>query len=514
MLDIAPAEPRRAAPPLPAEAEVVIIGAGFSGLGTAIRLAEAGVDDVVLLERASEIGGTWWANTYPGCTCDVPSHLYSFSFAPNPGWSETYARQPEIEAYLQRVAAEFGVRDRVRTDCAVTGAAWEEDAARWRVESSRGEIRARVLVSAAGPFAEPRWPDVPGLDRFGGRVFHSARWDHGYDLGGKRVAVVGTGASAIQVVPEIAPRVARLYVLQRTAPWVLPHRIRRIRAGERRVYRAVPAAQKGMRAVIYAGRELLVLGFAKRPPLMGVLERAARGHIRRQVRDPALRRAVTPDYLIGCKRILPSNRWYPALTRPNVELIPEGLAAVTERGVVTEGGRELEVDAIVCGTGFHVTDMPIAGIVRGRDGRTLAETWNGSPRAHLGTTVPGFPNLFLMLGPNTGVGHSSMVYIIESQAAYVAAAVGAMRAQGVAAVEVRPEVAAASNAWVDARARGTVWNTGCSSWYQDATGRNAALWPDWTFRFRRRLRRFDASEYRLRPAEPGARLVPAGERVA
>ena len=483
--------------PLPAEAEVVVIGGGFSGLGVAIRLAGDGIDDVVVLERAEDVGGTWQANTYPGCACDIPSHLYSFSFAPNPDWANTYSRQPEIAAYLRGVAAEHGVRERVRTSCEVTGAHWDADAARWTVESTHGVIRARVLVSAAGPLAEPRLPDVPGLDRFAGRVFHSARWDHGYDLTGKRVAVVGTGASAIQFVPEIAPLVERLYVLQRTPPWVIPHSARPITPRERRLFRAVPPAQKLLRGAIYAARELLVLGFAKRPDLMTLLERGARAHLRRQVPDPELRRLVTPEHLIGCKRILPSNRWYPALARDNVELVPEGLAAVTEHAAVTRSGRELAVDAIICGTGFHATDMPIARRLRGRDGRTLAEVWNGSPRAHLGTTVPGFPNLFLLLGPNTGLGHSSMIYMIESQLAYVAGAIRALRDRRLAALEVRPEAAAASSADVDARAQGTVWNTGCRSWYLDGTGRNAALWPDFTFAFRRRLRRFDPAEYLL-----------------
>jgi cation diffusion facilitator CzcD-associated flavoprotein CzcO len=486
--------------PLPAEAEVVVIGGGFSGLGAAIGLLRDGVRDVVVLERDDEVGGTWWANTYPGCACDIPSNLYSFSFAPNPDWTRTYSRQPEIAAYLRRVAGDFGVRDRVRTGCTATSAEWEDGAARWRVETTRGPIHARVLVAAAGPLAAPRWPDVPGLDRFAGRLFHSSGWDHGYDLRGRRVAVVGTGASAIQFVPEIAPLVDRLHVLQRTPPWVIPHHVRDTTALERRLYRAVPALQKLARGGIYAGREALVLGLAKRPELMELLERAVRGHLRRAVPDPDLRRRATPSYMLGCKRILPSNDWYPALARPNVELVADRLAAVDADAVITGGGRRIEVDAIICGTGFHVTDMPIAALVRGRAGRTLEEVWQGSPRAHLGTTVPGFPNLFILPGPNTGLGHSSLVYMIESQVAYVVRALRVMRAHGLAALEVRPEAATAWTARLDARSARTVWMTGCSSWYLDAAGRNAVLWPDFTFRFRRRLRRFDPAEYELRPA--------------
>ena len=485
---------------LPAEVEILVIGAGFSGLGTAIRLKQAGHEDFLVLERGDDVGGTWHWNTYPGCGCDVPSHLYSYSFAPNPEWTRTYTRQPEIRAYLRRCADDFGVRPYVRTQTTVKSAVWDEDAARWDVETTRGPVRARVLIAAMGPLNHPKTPDVPGLDSFEGHTMHSARWDHDYDLRGKRVASIGTGASAIQYVPSIQPEVEQLHVFQRTPPWVLPHTDRPTTSIERRLYRRFPALQRLVRGAVYTGRETNVVGFVKNPRLMGVIERLARRHMSRQVPDPELRAKVTPDYTIGCKRILPSNRWYPALAEPNVELVAGGVTEVRPHSVVGSDGVEREVDTIIFGTGFSVTDMPLGRLVRGRGGRTLDEHWRGSPNAHLGTAIPGFPNLFMLLGPNTGLGHSSMIYMIESQVAHVMDALRVMRERDLGTVEVRADVAERFNEAVDRKLQGTVWNTGCASWYLDDTGRNATLWPDWTFRFRRRTARFDPTEYELTAA--------------
>src|SRR5215217_2806823 len=489
-------------PALPAEADVAIVGSGFSGLCMAIKLREAGMEDVVVLERGDAVGGTWWFNTYPGCGCDVPSHLYSFSFAPNPDWTRTYSRQAEIEAYLQRVAEDFDVERSVRLGTTVTGADWGEDEQRWEVATDKGTVRARVLVSAAGALSDPKTPDIDGLDRFQGRMFHSAQWDHDYDVKDKRIAVIGTGASAIQFVPAIAPEVRQMHVFQRTAPWNMPHTDRPIRPRERLLYRRFPLLQRLLRGGIYSARELLVLGFVKQPRLMKIVERLARKHMDSQISDPELRRKVEPGYTIGCKRILPSNKWYPALGRDNVELVTDGVAEVREHSIVTGAGEEVEVDAIIFGTGFAVTDMPVAKHLRGRAGRTLDEHWEGSPRAHFGTTVPGFPNLFMLLGPNTGLGHSSMVYMIESQVAYVMDALKAMRRRGAATVEVRRDVVERFNAAIDRRMKDTVWTTGCKSWYLDDTGRNGTLWPDWTFVFRRRAQRFDPAEYEITHAQP------------
>jgi cation diffusion facilitator CzcD-associated flavoprotein CzcO len=477
-------------------ASVAIVGSGFSGIGLAIRLRQEGVEDFAVLERGAGVGGTWHFNTYPGCACDVPSHLYSFSFAPNPGWSRTYSRQPEIRDYLERVVDDFGVREKIRLGCEVKTARWDGEA--WDIETSAGPLRARVLVSATGPLVEPKIPPFPGLDRFAGPAFHSARWDHSVDLAGKRVAAVGTGASAIQFVPAIAPKVARLHVFQRTPPWVMPHSSRPITRTEKRIYAKLPLAQRLVRGGIYAGRELLVLGFVKQPRIMRGIEKIAERHMRGAIDDPALLAKVRPGYTIGCKRILPSNEWYPALARDNVELVTDPIAEVRERSIVTESGAEREVDAIVFGTGFHVVDMPVARMVRGRDGRTLEEAWQGSPRAHLGTTVAGFPNLFILLGPNTGLGHSSMVYMIESQIAYVMDALRELRRNGHRTVEVRPDVQERYNRDVQRRMKRTVWSTGCKSWYLDEQGNNPTLWPDWTWRFRRRTSRFDPAEYLLR----------------
>jgi cation diffusion facilitator CzcD-associated flavoprotein CzcO len=493
--------------------DIAIVGSGFSGLGMAIRLKQQGNDDFVILERDDDVGGTWNANTYPGCACDIPSHLYSFSFAPNPGWSQTYSPQPEIRDYLHRCADDFGVRPHLRLRTTVTSAEWDAGEGRWTIETGRGAISARVLVSAMGPLTEPKVPDLPGLGEFEGETWHSARWNHDYDLEGKRVASIGTGASAIQYVPQIQPKVGKLHVFQRTAPWIAPHRNRRITRLERALYRAFPPAQRLNRATIYGLREALVIALAKRPKLMKVIERVAREHRENQVKDPELLRKVTPDYAMGCKRILPSNRWYPTLGEDNVELVTGGVREVRRNAVVGEDGVEREVDAIVFGTGFQVTDMPAADLITGTDGRALSEVWAGSPRCHRGATVPGFPNLFLLLGPNTGLGHNSMVYMVESQIAYVLDALRVMDGRDAAVAEVRPEAVEAWNASIDERMEGTIWNSGCMSWYQDATGRNGAIWPDWTWRFRQETARFDDAAYELRtpvPADvPDREPVPA-----
>jgi cation diffusion facilitator CzcD-associated flavoprotein CzcO len=475
----------------------------------AIRLKEEGVEDFVVWERDPEVGGTWWANTYPGCQCDIPSHLYSFSFALNPEWRRTYATQPEIEDYLRRVVDGYGLRPHVRTSCAVTSAEWDEAEDHWRVRTERGDYTADVLVAAPGPLSEPSIPDIPGLESFEGTTFHTADWNHDHDLTGRRVAVLGTGASAIQAVPEIQPIVESLAVFQRTPPWVVPHRDRPITDAERRIYNAVPALQRLVRAGVYLGRELLVPGLAYRPSLMRVLEKVARKHLRDHVADPGLRERLTPSYTLGCKRILPSNRWYPAITKPNVELVTDAIDHIRPDGIVTTTGELRQVDTIVFATGFHVTDVRIAHRIVGAAGRTLDEVWDGSPRAYRGTTVAGFPNLFFLVGPNTGLGHNSIVFMIEAQVAYVMDALRAMDEEGAETAEVRPEAARRFNEELDRRMERTVWTTGCSSWYLDDTGRNATLWPDWTFAFRSRTSRFDRSEWALRTGSPDREPVAA-----
>jgi len=488
--------------------KVVIAGAGFSGLAMANRLKDSGRSDFVVLERAEEIGGVWQLNTYPGCTCDVPSHLYSLSFAPNPEWSHTYSPQPEIREYLRRTADRFGLRPHIRTGVAVQSATWSEPDSRWTLQTSAGAYTCEVFISAVGPLTEPSWPDVPGLDRFEGTLMHAARWDHDLDLRGKRVASVGTGASAIQYVPRIADQVAQLHVFQRTAPWVMPHGNRSIHELERTLYRSVPAVQELVRQGVYWARELLVLGLAKETRLLGLLKKVSRIHMNRAIVDPELRRKLTPDYDVGCKRILPSNHWYPTLAKPNVELIAGGLAEVRGRTVVGADGTEREVDVIILGTGYHVTDIPFADHVLGADGRRLQEAWAGAPRAYLGTSIPGFPNFFMLLGPNTGLGHSSMVYMIESQVDHVFAAIQARERTASAVIEIKADVHARYNREIDERMRTTVWELGgCQSFYIDATGRNATIWPDWTWRFRRLARRDPGDAYQL--TTPARTAVPA-----
>ncbi|HEX2102063.1 MAG TPA: NAD(P)/FAD-dependent oxidoreductase [Solirubrobacteraceae bacterium] len=481
----------------PRHVRVGILGAGFAGLGMAIRLKQEGEDDFVVWERAADVGGTWWANSYPGCQCDIPSHLYSFSFAPNPEWRRTYAPQPEIQAYIRRVADDFRIRPHVRLNCAVTAASWDDVEHVWRVATERGDYTAEALVAAPGPLSEPSIPRLPGLDSFAGTVFHTATWKHDHDLSGRRVAVVGTGASAIQVVPEIQPLVEHLTVFQRTPPWVVPHGDRPIAERERQVFRRFPAAQRAVRAGVYLGRELLVPGLAYRPGLMTLIERLARRHLRRQVSDPELRRRLTPDYAIGCKRILPSNRWYPAVTQPNVEVVTDGIARVRPDGIVDASGALHRVDTIIFATGFHATDVRIAALTTGTRGRRLSDVWNGSPQAYRGTTVAGFPNLFFLVGPNTGLGHNSIVFMIEAQLNYVAGALQHMRRRGATKLEVTRAAQDAYNARIQRRMAQTVWSTGCSSWYLDRTGRNSTIWPDFTFRFWADLRRFDPSAYHL-----------------
>ena len=484
-------------------AGVVVVGAGFSGLGTAIGLKRRGFEEFVVLERGADVGGTWWQNTYPGCRCDTPSRLYSFASAPNPGWSETYARQPEIQAYLRGVAEREGIVEKIRFGVELTGARWDEADGQWELETTVGSLAAGVLVLGTGALSEPRIPDFPGLERFEGTAFHSARWDHDHALAGERVAVIGTGASAVQIVPSIAGEVGELQVYQRSPAWVPPHTGRRVTALERRVFALLPAALRVPRDWTYFTRELLTLAWTRWQQATGVIELACRAHLRRQVRDPELRRRLTPSYRVGCKRLCPSNAYYPTFNRPNVELVTDPIGEIRARSIVTAEGTERPVDTIVFATGFHVTDSPIAEIVHGRDGRSLSEVWQGSPRAYLGAAVSGFPNLFLLLGPNTGNLTTSVVHMIESQIEYALACIDAV-ADRSAMIDVRPEAQGAFVAEVDRRSEGSVWLTGgCESWYLDRTGRQSALWPGFSWDFHARAERFRSEDHIIEPVRPG-----------
>ena len=493
--------PSDAPPTAVREVRVAIIGSGFAGLGMAVALRRRGEQDFVVLERGGDVGGTWRDNTYPGAACDVQSNLYSFSFAPNPDWPRSYSEQPEIQAYLQATADKFGVRGHCVFGADVTSARWDDAARRWHVTTTAGDFRARVLISAAGALADPTYPDIPGLESFEGTVMHSARWDDSHDLTGERVAVIGTGASAIQVVPAIQPIVESIAVYQRTPAWVVPRTDHPVKPFMQRLYRFVPGLQNLIRAALYLFREFLVIGMAKNRRFLKPVGKLARGHLYKQVRDPKLRKALTPDYTIGCKRILISNDYFPAVAAPNAELVTAGIGEVREHSIVTTDGVERPADTIVLATGFHVTDLPIAEKIHGRDGRSLAEVWENGMVSNKSAAVAGFPNMFLLVGPNVGVGHTSMVYMIESQVAYVDDALQTMDAEGLDVLETTPEAQEAWRSLIAEKSKGTVWLAGgCASWYLDKHGHNTTLWPDFTFRFRRLTKKLDRENYRAVPA--------------
>ncbi|MGH3951269.1 MAG: flavin-containing monooxygenase [Pseudonocardiaceae bacterium] len=489
------------------QVRVVVVGAGLAGVAAAVRLRQAGIEDFVVLEKSDRVGGTWRDNTYPGCGCDIPSVVYSFSFAPNPDWGRAFALQPDILTYIEKTVAEFGVEPWVRLNTEVTEAAWSTERLRWLVQTPGTRYVAQFVIFAAGPITEPSIPAIPGIDDFEGEVFHSARWNHELDLTGKRVAVIGTGASAVQFVPEIQPSVDRLYLFQRTASWVVPRLDAPIPRPLQSVFRRFPQAQGGLRALL--DRVLRALSFAVRHERIArALNPIGRLHLRWQVTDPALRRALTPDFTLGCKRLMLSNDYYPALTRPNVEVIPRALSSVDGNEVVGADGTRREVDVIIFGTGFDVSHPPIAHRIRGTDGRLLAEHWAHSPEAYLGTTVPGIPNGFVLLGPNLLV-YNSFLGLAESQLDYVTDAIRRTAREGIEVVDVRPEVVRRFNDDVQDGLRQTVFNTGgCSSYYLDDQGRNFAAWPWSTTDLRKRLSRFDLENYhvvsRRPPNSPGS----------
>ena len=478
---------------------IVIIGSGFGGLGIAIRLKQEGFSDFIVLERAQTVGGTWRDNTYPGCACDVESNLYSFSFAPNPDWSRLFSPQAEILAYLKDCADRFGILPYIRFNHAMSEAFWDEGKKHWTIETSQGRFTSDVLITAMGAFSEPSVPKLQGLQKFAGKTFHSARWAHDYDLSGRNVAVIGSGASAIQFIPEIQPRVRQLTVYQRTPPWVVPRMRRGPTETEKARFRKYPILQKLRRFQIYLIREYYGIAF-RHPSLMRFYKKVALRHLKRAVKDPALVEKLTPSYQIGCKRILSSNNYYPSLTHKNVEVVTAPLQEIRERSIVTRDKdgveSEREVDTIIFGTGFQVTEMPFADRIRGRAGQSLGSLWRGSPQAHRGTTVVGFPNLFILLGPNTGLGHNSIVLMLEAQFAHILKAIRAMRKRNAATLEPRLAAQDAYQRELDRRNAGTVWiQGGCRSWYLDSEGRNSTLWPSSVGAFSRRTRPFRAREF-------------------
>jgi cation diffusion facilitator CzcD-associated flavoprotein CzcO len=480
---------------------IAIVGGGFSGVGMGIALRRAGIDSFTILEREERIGGVWRDNTYPGAACDVPSHLYSYSFEPNHEWSRRFSPQAEILAYLERCAERHDLGENVRLGTEVTAARFDDRHARWSLETAAGEtIEAAALVTACGQLSRPVEPRIAGLERFQGPWFHSARWDHDVDLTGKRVAVVGTGASAIQLVPTIAPRVERLSVFQRSAPYVIPKPDRPYRSWQRGLFRRLPQAQALNRLYVWLLFETFIAGFTGSRRVMGLARRRFERQLREQVPDPELRRALTPDYEMGCKRILISSDYYSALVRPNVELVTTPIRELTASGVLDEAGQEREVDAIIFATGFAATDFLAPIEIRGLGGRDLNDAWRNGAEAYLGLTVSGFPNLLLLYGPNTNLGSGSIIYMLESQITYAVDAIRALSRTGASYFDVREDVQARFNRQLERRLASTVWQSGCGSWYVNEAGRNTNNWPGFMTEYRRRTRRLDLSDYRLASA--------------
>ncbi|OPX06197.1 NAD(P)/FAD-dependent oxidoreductase [Mycobacterium sp. AT1] len=486
----------------PVRTRAVIIGSGFSGLGMAIALQRQGFgfEDFVILEKADDIGGTWRDNTYPGCACDIPSHMYSFSFEPKPDWTHMWSLQPEIFDYLKGVAEKYGLRRYVRFNSRVERATWDDAELRWHVFTADGqEYVAQFLVSGAGALHIPLIPEIEGADEFAGAAFHSAQWDHSVDITGKRVAVIGTGASAIQLVPEIVKDVAELQVYQRTPPWVMPRPNNALPEWVRRTFTEVPGTRAAMRVAIYWLHEVVGFGMTKQPELLRIGALLGKWNIRRSVKDKALRRKLTPDYRAGCKRILNSDTYYRGIANPKTQVITEGITRMTRDGIVTADGVEHPVDVVVFATGFHVTDSYSYVDVTGPGGEDLVDRWNREGvEAHRGVAVADMPNLFFLLGPNTGLGHNSVVFMIEAQIRYVAQAIAAVdeaRAQAVAPTRAAQD---AFNRDLQDGLATTVWNTGgCRSWYLDSHGVNRVLWSGMTWQYWLATRRFKRDEYRF-----------------
>ena len=482
---------------------VVIIGAGFGGIGMAIALRRAGVEDFVVLDRADDLGGTWRDNSYPGLTCDIPSQLYSFSFRPW-RWTRRFPARDEILAYLRALVAEQGLGPHLRFGSGVVTAEFDERSALWDLTlEDGGSLQATALVSAVGQLGRPVLPDIPGREEFGGLSWHSGRWNHNAGLAGRRVAVVGTGASSIQFVPEIAKVAGHVDVYQRSAPYVLPKADRPYRDIEQTLFDRVPAVRKADRLRIFLYGELLTSGFVVSPKLLAGPMQLWRRQLRAQIADPRLRAKCVPDYVMGCKRVVFSNDWYPALTRPNVQLITDAIERIVPDGVVAADGTTRPADVIIYGTGFGATQFLTPMQVSGRGGERLHEAWRGGAQAYLGITVSGFPNFFMLYGPNTNLGGNSIIYMLEGQIGYVLGAIQALDEHRLAWLDVRPDVQEQFNTWVQSASRTSVWETGCHSWYTTG-GRNTNNWPDHTFLYRHRVRRFDLAAYRVMPHQPAA----------
>ncbi len=475
---------------------VIIIGTGFGGLCMAIQLKNAGFDQFTLLEKASDVGGTWRDNTYPGAACDVQSHFYSFSFEPKHDWSRKFGLQPEIHGYMRSCVDKYGLRDHIRFNQEVRTAVFNESSNEWRVETGTGDVyHAAILVTATGQLNQPAWPNVPGLDTFQGTLFHSARWDHSYPLEGKKVAVIGTGASAIQFVPEIVPKVKSLSLFQRSAAWVLPKPDRPFRKWEQTLFLKLPVWDRIYRSLIYWKNESRALAFTRFNSLLNIFAWQAKRFARSEVRNPRKRRDLIPDYQIGCKRILISNDWYKAVDKDHVDLVTTGIERVVSDGVVTTDGALHKADALILGTGFAASEFLSPMTIVGRGGQTLNDAWRNGAEAYKGITVSGFPNFFMLYGPNTNLAHNSIVFMLESQVRYVMSCIRKLQTEPGAAMDVKPERLERFATQVQERLAHSVWESGCDSWYLDKNGKNTVNWPGFTFTYRRETLSVDSEDF-------------------
>lgn len=476
---------------------IIIVGAGFAGTGMAIKLRKSGREDFVVLERAETIGGTWRENHYPGAACDIKSYLYSYSFAPWPEWNYLYGHQEQILEYHQHCIRAYGLEPHIRCSENVQSAEWDETNGEWEVNTTAGNVyRAPVFITGTGPLNKVNFPAIPGRGSFAGPAFHTAQWNHEVDLTGKRVAVIGTGASAIQVVPAIAPEVRNLKVFQRSAPWIIHRGDHPISEKRKARYRKNPFWQKFHRERIYWQNEFTALGFVKFPGIMKIGQKLALRNLKKAIPDPELRRKATPGYRMGCKRVLRSDDYFSALARENVDLITEGIQEILPRGIRTADGQVHEVDVVIYATGFEASENMAPFEMKGREGISLKEIWKNGGESYLGTVIHGFPNAFTVIGPNTGLGHNSMIHIIESQVSFVLSALAQMKQNRWKSVEVKKQVQDAYNQKIQQRLHNTVWETGgCMSWYLNSNGKNTTLWPGFTFEFRRKTKKMKAEEF-------------------
>ena len=488
--------------------DVAIIGAGFAGIGAAIRLKDRGVTNFAIFERDVRVGGTWRDNTYPGAACDIPSRLYSFGFAPNPQWSHTYSGSPEILQYIDHLVETFDVAPHIRFEQTVTGLVYDQDAGEWTVQlKDREPVRARAVIMASGPLANASLPRIVGIETYEGNKIHSARWDHDYDFTGKKVAVVGTGASAVQIVPELVKAAQSVKVFQRTPGWVLPRFNTPTADRAKRIYGKVPLTEKLVRSAWFWGHESVALGVVWESPFTRVVEAISRAHLRRQVRDPWLRRQLTPDFAAGCKRLLMTSDYYPALQADNCKLITWPIARLSPKGIRTVEGIEHQFDAIVFATGFDVSKAGTPFPITGTDGRDLAAEWSQGAYAYRSVAVSGYPNLFFTFGPNSGPGHSSALVYMEAQIEYIAGAIAKLLHFDWKALDVRPEAQTSHNADIQRRLRSTTWNSGCQSWYLTEDGFNATMYPGFATQYVQQLKTLELQDYKITAADHRAATV-------